>query len=192
MRTVILGTAHGANVAGKCSPDGRLREYQYSRMLCRKVRDALLASGVKCIIDIDADYEPSLRSRVSLVNRLARQHGDCIYVSLHNNAAGNDGRWHDARGFAAFVAPNASRESLRLATLLHKRAMKQGLGGNRCYPSTGYYVKSLAVCRDTVCPAVLTENMFQDNCDDVNYLLSEPGMQAIVDLHVNAITEFLK
>lgn len=189
--TVILGTAHGSNVAGKRSPDGRLREYLYSREVCRRVRDALVARGVRCVIDIESDREPSLRERVRLVNRLCREHGECLYVSIHNNAAGSDGRWHDACGFAVMVAPNASQCSRRLATIFHCNAVARGLQGNRRYPSSGYYEQSLAVCRDTVCPAVLTENLFQDNQADVDFLLSPAGMQTIVDLHIASITEYL-
>lgn len=31
MNTIILGTAHQKSILGKCSPDGRLKEYKYSR-----------------------------------------------------------------------------------------------------------------------------------------------------------------
>lgn len=191
MKTVILGTAHGSNVPGKCSPDGRLREYRYSREVCRSVCVALKSRGVNCIIDIDAEQESSLSERVRLVNGLCREHGDCVYVSIHCNAAGSDGCWHDARGFAVMVAPNASQHSRRLATIFHRNAIAMGLQGNRCYPQRGYYEQSLAVCRDTRCPAVLTENLFQDNCADVNFLLSAKGRQVIVNLHVNSIIEYL-
>lgn len=192
MKTVILGTAHGINVAGKCSPCGRLREYQYSRRVCLAVRDRLAANGVQCIIDIEGDHESSVNSRIALVNNLIKQHGDCIYVSIHNNAAGRDGKWHDARGHAVFIAPNASAASRRLATIFHRNAIAASLQGNRCYPRAGYYEQSLAVCRDTHCPAVLTENLFQDNRDDVNFLLSEKGFETIVQLHVNSILKFLQ
>ena len=47
------------------------------------------------------------------------------------------------------------------------------------------------MCRDTNCPACLTENLFQDNKEDVDFLLSEEGYQAIVDLHVNGILSYL-
>ena len=30
-KVVILGTAHGSNVPGKCSPDKKFREYRFSR-----------------------------------------------------------------------------------------------------------------------------------------------------------------
>ena len=47
------------------------------------------------------------------------------------------------------------------------------------------------MCRDTICPAVLTENLLQDNKDDVDFLLSEKGKQAIVDVHYNGIIKYL-
>lgn len=40
------------------------------------------------------------------------------------------------------------------------------------------------ILKHTKCPAVLTENLFQDNKEDVDFLLSEEGKRAIVDLHV--------
>lgn len=46
--------------------------------------------------------------------------------------------------------------------------------------------------RHSLCPAVLTENFFQDSLSDVRYLRSEAGKQAIVDTHVEGITDFLK
>ena len=48
------------------------------------------------------------------------------------------------------------------------------------------------MCRDTNCPAVLTENMFQDNKEDVDFLLSEEGKQMITYIHVNGIIDYIK
>ena len=45
---------------------------------------------------------------------------------------------------------------------------------------------------NTKCPAVLTENLFQDNKDDVNYLLSDEGKHAIIRLHVEGIINYLE
>lgn len=47
------------------------------------------------------------------------------------------------------------------------------------------------ILRKTKCPAVLTENLFQDNQEDVEFLLSEAGKRAIVDLHVKGICKYL-
>lgn len=45
--------------------------------------------------------------------------------------------------------------------------------------------------RDTHCPAVLTENLFQDNKDDVRFLLSDEGKRAITELHVKSIIDYI-
>ena len=58
-------------------------------------------------------------------------------------------------------------------------------------PKQLYWVQSLAICRDTNCPAVLTENLFQDNKDDVEFLLSESGKQIITKLHVEGIKKYI-
>lgn len=188
---VILGTAHGSNVAGKRSPDGVLREYRWSREMCARIKAALTAKGIDAVIDIEGEKESGLNARVRLVNKMVRDSGKpCIYVSVHINAAPGSG-WSSARGWGAYIGQNASSNSKRLATLLHDKAMAAGLRGNRSIPSTKYHVQSLAVCRDTTCPAVLTENMFQNNHDDVAFLMSEHGKQVICDVHTEAICEYL-
>lgn len=37
----------------------------------------------------------------------------------------------------------------------------------------------------------LTENLFMDNYEDCDFLLSPEGQQALVDLHVDGITNYL-
>ena len=43
----------------------------------------------------------------------------------------------------------------------------------------------------TKCPAVLTENFFQDNKEDVAFLNSDEGKQAIIKTHVDAIIKYV-
>lgn len=193
MKYVILGTAHGSNVAGKCSPDKRLREYKYSREICAKVKAVLDAKGIPCTIDIEGDYEAGLNSRVRLVNKIVAEHGgakNCVYISIHNNAAGN-GDWRSARGFCVYAYTGASASSKALASIFAKNAKEMQLKGNRAWPATQYYTANFAVLRGTTCPAVLTENMFQDNINDVEFLLSEEGKAAIVKLHVDSVCEYI-
>ena len=35
MITIIFGTAHQKSILGKGSPDGKFREYKYSREICK-------------------------------------------------------------------------------------------------------------------------------------------------------------
>lgn len=41
------------------------------------------------------------------------------------------------------------------------------------------------------CAACLTENLFQDNKEDVDYLLSDEGREAIISLHVDGIKGYV-
>ena len=47
------------------------------------------------------------------------------------------------------------------------------------------------ILRHTTAPAVLTENLFMDNHEDCDFLLSPEGQQALVDLHVDGIISHL-
>ena len=81
-----------------------------------------------------------------------------------------------------------------LANCLYKAARKY-LPGQRI--RTDYtdgdpdFEKNFYLLRNTYAAAVLTENLFYDNPDDLAFLESEEGQKAIVALHVEGITEFL-
>lgn len=48
------------------------------------------------------------------------------------------------------------------------------------------------ILKHTKCPSVLTENLFQDNREDVAFLLSDEGKEVITALHVNGIMSYIK
>ena len=189
---IILGTAHDKNTLGKCSPDKSIREWEYSREICTRIKDVLSKKGYNCIIDILGEDEKSLANRCKIVNNYCTKYGtnNCIYVSVHLNAAGN-GQWMNARGLSVFVSNNCSSNSKKLATSIYIEGEKLGLKGNRCVPKNKYWTANFYVLTNTRCPAVLTENLFQDNKEDVKFLLSEEGKQAIVDMHVNGIINYI-
>lgn len=190
---VILGTAHGSNVSGKQSPDGKLKEYKWSRNMCKRIQEKLCMYGIESIIDIEEDTEKSVTARVNLVNQLCDKYdNDCIYISIHVDAAKMDGKWYNASGWTVRVGTKASQNSKKLALCLFEEAEKENLCGNRCIPDTKWFAQNLAVCNNTRCPAVLTENMFQDNKDDVKFLLSEEGCEQISNVHVNGILKYIE
>jgi len=191
---VLIDNGHGVDTPGKQSPDGRLREWAWTRAMARSIVDGLREAGIDARTLVPEEYDLPLLQRVNRVNALCRLHGaaNVVLVSVHNNAAGADGCWHSARGFLPLVVPNASRASRRLASILYTGARSAGLSGNRAPLSAGYVERNLYICRHTLCPAVLTENLFQDNRDDVDFLLSDRGRRAIRDLHVNAIKEYFQ
>ncbi|MDE6566123.1 MAG: N-acetylmuramoyl-L-alanine amidase [Lachnospiraceae bacterium] len=190
---ILIDNGHGSNTPGKYSPDKSLLEYSYTREIATRVVDKLRELGYDAERITPETTDISLKERVRRINQWCAKLGskNCVSVSIHCNAAGADGKWHNASGWSVFVSPNASANSKKLAQLLYAQAEKNGLKGNRSVPKEKYWVQSLAMCRDTKCPAVLTENMFQDNEDDVKLLLSEDGKQRIVDVHVNGIIDYI-
>lgn len=189
----ILDAGHGCNTLGKCSPDKRLLEYEWARDMVKRIASKLQAKGVQVHILVPEITDVKLGVRTHRVNALCKQHGakNCLLVSVHNNAAGSDGKWHDATGWSGFVAPKCSANSKRLAQLLYAEAAKAGLKGSRCVPASKYWVGNFAIVRDTNCPAVLTENLFMDNRQECDYLLSEQGKETLAQLHVNAIVNYI-
>ena len=61
-----------------------------------------------------------LRYRVGKVNELCRKLGvgNCIYVSVHVNGAGNGSQWMKARGWSAYTTPGLTKSD-KLATDLY-------------------------------------------------------------------------
>lgn len=193
MVKVLIDNGHGENTPGKCSPDKRLREYAYAREIARRMEKCLKCKGYDAQRIVEEETDIPLSVRCKRVNDICKQVGakNVLLVSIHNNAAGADGKWHEARGFSAHVGLNASSKSKMLAQYLWNEAIQQGLKGNRSVPAAPYIAQNLAICRDTACPAVLTENLFQDSKEDVELLLSEEGKEKVTATHVNAIVEFI-
>ncbi len=186
---ILIDNGHGIDTPGKRSPDGSLHEYEYTRRLATAIVGRL--PDAEIIVPELTDIP--LKERVSRVNNICHRLSphNVILISIHVNAAGMGDRWHTASGWSAFTALKPSESSCRLATIIQKRAIDAGLRGNRAIPHEGFWRQNLAICRDTLCPAILTENMFQDNRADIDFLLSESGFNTIVDLHVTAILQYL-
>lgn len=189
---ILLDNGHGSNTKGKQSPDGRLKEYAYAREIVKRVYNKLKQLGYNPYILVPEDTDISLSTRVSRANTLYKNNNkNAILISVHCNAAGNGSQWLSAKGWSVFVSQNASKNSIKLADSLKEQADKEKVKVRLQYSNKSYWVQSLAMCRDTNCPAVLTENFFQDNKDDVNFLLSEEGKEIVTNIHVNGIINYL-
>lgn len=190
-RIILLDAGHGSNTKGKQSPDGRLKEYKYAREIVKGIYDKLISLGYSPYILVPEDTDISLSERVKRANTICKNNKGSLLVSVHCNAAGSGDKWMNAQGWSVFISQNASNSSKKLADCLMKCAKEEDLKIRLQYPNKSYWVQSLAMCRDTSCPAVLTENLFQDNKEDVEYLLSDKGKQSIINLHVNGIINYL-
>ncbi len=192
---ILIDNGHGSNTPGKCSPDRRLLEYAYTRDIARRIVEKLTQAGYQAERIVTEEKDISLRERCRRVNDICHKCGtnNVILISIHCNAAPpNDGKWHTARGWSAHVSLNASFKSKQLARHLAAAAKECGLKVREYSRQIPYWAQNLAICRDTKCPAVLTENLFQDNRDDVDFLLSELGRATIAKVNTLGIINYLK
>ena len=193
---VIIDNGHGKSTKGKCSPDKRIYEWSYTRDIACDLYNALLNEGIEAHLLVPEEKDISLSERVKRekqVTKEAKKAGkETALISIHLNAAGGDGKWKTATGWSVWIAQEASQKSKQLAQLLYSEAEKEKLQGNRSVPETKYWVANFKIVSDTSCPAVLTENLFQDNKGDVEILLSEEGKQKLINIHLNAIKKYIE
>lgn len=190
---VLVDNGHGFETPGKRSHDGRLLEYAYSREIARRLVTSLKARGIDAEQIVPENKDISLKERCKRVNAICAKLGskNCICISIHNNADKGT-TWTNASGFSVFVSLNASANSKKLASIFIDTAKNYCLEGDRAIPKEKYWTKNLAICRDTNCPAVLTENLFMTNKSDVDFLLSDVGKKIIVKMHEEAVIEYIK
>lgn len=191
---IIIDNGHGSDTCGKCSPDKCLMEYKYCREIAAEVVKRLSSKGYNARLLVTEDNDISLGTRCKRVNDVCYNSGaqNVMLVSIHCNAKGDGRKWEDARGWQACVSNNASQRSKQLASCLFDAAQAQGLRMRSPKPGQKWWAQNLAICRDTNCPAVLTENLFQDNKQDVAYLLSDAGRETIIQLHTEGIMNYIK
>lgn len=215
---IILGTAHLESTPGKCSPDKKFREYKYSREIVDIIKNVLKTQGYDVYVDIPENdlkltQNQELQKRVNYVNSLCDKYGkdNCIYISIHVNGAGSEGKWMTAGGWSAFTSVgktkaddlaeclyDAAKANLdEYSNIMDKGKLTGDYGKNQVYIRTDLsdgdrdYESGLYVLKNTKCPAVLTENLFQDNKKDVEFLLSDAGIHAITRLHIEGILNYI-
>lgn len=196
MKTIILvDFGHGTRqyTKGKCAPDKSLYEGEWTREVGKRIVNALRELGLDCRPIVTEDEDISLMERCDRVNKIVDDNKDCqcIFLSVHINAAGNEGKWEKASGWTAWVSKTASDKSKTLAQDLYSVATEMGLKGNRSVPAEHYWSANFKVLKSTRCPAVLTENLFMDNKGDLEFLKSEEGKDKLVNLHVMGICKYL-
>lgn len=196
MIKILIDNGHGVNTPGKCSPDGRIREFRYVRDIAKIVVARLRARGFDAALLVPEDADIKLMERCNRVNAYCDRLGskNVLLVSIHLNAAGN-GVWMQARGWEAWTSKGQTMGD-KLADCLYASAKKHLPATTKIRTdfTDGDIDKeeNFTILYRSKCPACLTENLFQDNKEDVDYLLSDAGREAIVNLHVDGIAEYVK
>ena len=207
---ILIDNGHGSTLQnGKFSPllsedikignefvdKGRFREWKYNRIIANDVVDKLKEYGYDARLLVPEDVDVSLSERVRRVNTLCNKYGasNVLLISVHANAVGCGSEWMKAYGWEAYTTRGKTKSDA-LAEYIYKRAEKNfpdrkiitdWTDGDSDKESDFYIIKK------SKCPAVLTENFFYDNKDDLKYLTSDEGVHAVVRTHVEGIIDYL-
>ena len=207
---IILDCGHGMNdtTKGKYSPmldssefnlrdltvyQNRFREGNFNRLIGQRLERMLKDAGFEVHIVNDSYKDNSLKDRVNKANQIAAKYGkdNCIYISIHSNAAGNGIAWNNATGVSVHCCRKSSEKSKRLAQLIYKHVLDKGYNGNRSIPKDHIWYNDFFVLKNTTMPAVLVENLFYDNKSDLKKLMSDEHRDVILSYLYNGILEFI-
>ena len=192
---ILIDNGHGVNTPGKRSPDGRFREYAWAREIARAIVADCKDLGYDAELLVPEEYDVCLSARCYRANCWCERLGksNVLLVSIHVNAAGKGDRWYNATGWSAYTCKGQTRSD-KLADCLYKQA-GIWLPGHRLrmdYSDGDPDIESdFAILKKTACPAVLTENGFQDCEESLLFLESNEGKEAIIGLHVDGILDFI-
>ncbi len=187
---ILIDNGHGINTRGKRSPVWagglQLFEYEFNRDIANRVFRTLKKERVDCELLTPEINDVSLTERIRRANAWYVEK-TCFLVSIHANAGGGT-------GWEVFTSPGQT-ESDAYATVFFNEAktwlpdfrMRADWSDNDPDKEAKFYILT-----KTMCPAVLTENLFMDTLEDCMFLLSEEGREIISRIHINSILKILK
>lgn len=176
---IILDPAHGSNVKGKCSPNHVHKEYIWSRERVKNIKTLLLSRGYRVFTTTESEEEPGLTKRKNYATQICKG-SKKLLLSLHNNAAGSDGKWHSAQGVCVFTTKGVTRSD-RCAQIILDRFEKDfpELHIRRYLREDLYedFEENFTVLTGSSYMACLVEWLFQDNMEDYERL-KDPKMNS--------------
>lgn len=188
---VILDCAHGRDVAGKRSPDGRHLEWRWSRDRNSQIKFMLESLGYEVHMSNPHETEIGLTNRRRFAENLKVKQGQIkLFISNHNNAAGNGTQWMGARGFEIWTKKGVDLAD-DFATLAFP-IMKKWFPNMRMrtYQNQPNFMDKegeLSVLKATGVYSMLVEYLFQDNREDVALLLNDQHNKRFEDAIVDIV-----
>jgi N-acetylmuramoyl-L-alanine amidase len=211
---VHLDNGHGKATPGKRSPSATtgkgygtytkdqlsLYEYEYNRLIVKLVDEKLRQLGFKTfIVTPEVEGDIGLTARALRSNNMAGRNPGLkhIFISAHVNAIGDGKTWYTGSNGSYWCAYTSKGQTGgdKLADCFYdaaeevlkpfKKKIKTDLSdGDRDVE------ENFTVITKTTSPAVLVESLFMTNVDDVLFLKSDVGTNAIVDIYVKACIKY--
>jgi len=195
----LFDPGHGGTIDGKYQTPGKRSPIwkdgsQYfegvgNREIVKKIVKILRSKGIDARDIVNSQKDIPLRTRINRANIIHRESkGKVIYVSIHSDGFSKE----SANGYSVYTSPGQTKSDEIAEVFLENMEREFPERKLRSDSSDGDKDKeaNLAVCRDTLCPAILIENFFMTNeseCKEI--LMSEEGQNRIVNAHVKSVLE---
>lgn len=189
---VLVDAGHGGHDGGAVANGGI--EKHLTLDIARKVRDELLAAGLRVVMTREKDAFLPLEERAALTEKL----GAAAFVSVHINT---DGSGSEAEGLETYFAGKPSLAvrrktgvtgenelmSEKLATLVQRCACDEAQADNR-----GTKQRDYVVIEEARCPAVLVECGFLTNIDEARRLKDKAHQEKLARGIASGVKLFLQ
>lgn len=199
---ILLDNGHARSTPGKRSPvfenGNQFFEYEFARDIVKRITKQLdiLKISYK-IVTPEVDEDIALSTRANRVNRYCQKLGknNCLLISIHSNASGMGDKWMNGRGWSVYTTKGKTKSD-EYADIFYKEAEKllplYGMTLRKDTTDGDYdYESNFTILNKSWCPAILTENLFQDNKIDCEFLMSDKGRDIITQIHINAIKQIV-
>lgn len=184
---LILDSGHSAKTPGKRNTiaNPKFFEYEYNEDIVQRLKKRAEAHGITVHLTNTTPNgaDIPLTSRANNASAKYKSWGcaakDCLFVSVHANAAGSGAQWANARGCETYHAGNASQTSKDAALTVNTELFNNLKAVDSGFKNRGRKSSNFTVIYKTQCPAILVECAFYDNKEDLNLLQNHRG--AIVE-----------
>ena len=194
----LLDAGHGGMKDGKYTTapckmhvfDDGLTFYEgvNNRLIVKNLRMMLALAEIEYTLVFDPELDTPLKERVSVANQLYAKGKRCIYLSVHSDAM-PDGAHGKGSGFSVYTSIGQTRSDAigdifcdTYARELKQFKLRKDFSDGDADKEENFYV-----LRKTDCPAILVENLFFDNREEAEFLLSDAGQHKIAMTLFNSI-----
>lgn len=162
-----------------------------NRDIAKRIMKLCDIHGVKYYDILEgSEKDISLSERVRRANKFYFKDKNCIFLSIHSDAFNKE----SAQGFSVYTSKGVTNSD-KIASIIFNE-MKIEFDNH--FPRPDYTdgdsdkEANFFVLKNTIMPAVLSENLFYTNWREVQILGSKDGRQRIADAHFKAIMHIEK
>lgn len=192
---IILTPAVSSCYLSHCNPNPSLDELTYLTGIVDGIHAALTDSIKDTPFITITKFAAPIDKSIPKIDTLSRNTppSSKLLIAVGLNASIDDDHYHTSRGWS--VCNNSVSKQSDIIALSLATAALQTLGSMAASPQDQFpsqrYLNFTAILAELKIPAALTLNLYQDNVRDAAYILSSTGRQAIIDLHIKGILEYL-